>query len=72
MWDVHVAGTNNYELAGVYHHNSGKTMCAAVEFASAVTGIPVCDMFGRELGFKFPRNKPLNTWVIGYDQIHIG
>ena len=53
-------------------NRSGKTMCAAIEFASAVTGIPVCDVFGNVMPFKWPRNKPLNTWVIGYDQNHIG
>lgn len=53
-------------------NRSSKTTSCAVEFAHAVTGIPIYDCDGNELPDKYPRNRPLTGWVIGYDQKHIG
>jgi hypothetical protein len=50
---------------------SGKTTCAVAEFASAVTGIPLLDHNGNEIPFQYPRDEPLLTWVIGYNEKHI-
>ena len=36
--DCHVPVTNNYKAGGVYHHNSGKTYCGAMEGAMHLTG----------------------------------
>lgn len=75
--DKHVVGftvapTNTYVTGGLCSHNSGKSMCCAVEFASAATGLPVIGPDGKPLPFKFPRNRKLVLWVIGYDEKHIG
>lgn len=53
-------------------NRSGKSTSAAVEFASAVTGIPIHDQHGNPIPFRYPTNRPLLTWVIGYDQRHVG
>lgn len=49
----------------------GKTVCAATETGSAATGIPLTDSRGREIPHKFPTNRPLLIWVIGFDEGHI-
>jgi hypothetical protein len=54
---------------------SGKTCCAAMEFASIVTGIPMLDPDGNPLPMKHrisTPDDPLLFWVIGYDSRHIG
>ena len=38
VWDFHVPGYNNYFLAGMIHHNSGKTTVAAAETACLALG----------------------------------
>lgn len=52
-------------------NRSGKTMCAAAEFASAVTRIPILGPDDNPLPFKYPADEPMTTWVIGYDEPHI-
>ena len=52
-------------------NRSGKSSCASAEFASAATGIPIKDSNGVEIPFRYPRNKPLVMWVIGYDLDHL-
>jgi len=51
---------------------SGKTTSAAAEVASAALGIPLIGPDGKELPFRYPRNRPLLIWVIGYNEKHIG
>ncbi len=53
-------------------NRSSKTTSCAAEFAHAATGIQMCDCDGNEIADKYPRNKPLTLWVVGYDQKHIG
>ncbi|MEA3351198.1 MAG: hypothetical protein U9Q82_11290 [Chloroflexota bacterium] len=56
----------------------GKTILASAECASAATGIPLTGPDGKELPYRYPRNKPgkqrraLTIWIIGFDQDHIG
>lgn len=52
---------------------SGKTIAAAMEFASRVLGVPIIDPDGNELPLKYPVStpeNPLQFWVIGYDTSH--
>lgn len=50
---------------------SGKTTAAAVEVASAVTGVPLHDPEGNEIPFQYTRGEPLMVWIIGWDEKHI-
>lgn len=50
---------------------SGKTVAAAAEFASAVTGIPILRPDGTPIPRKYPE-RDLLCWVIGWDLTHIG
>ena len=52
-------------------NRSGKTVLATAEVASAATGIPLTGPDGKELPFRFPTDRPLTIWIIGYDQKHI-
>ncbi len=52
-------------------NRSGKTVLAAAEVASAATGIPLTGPDGKELPFRYPRDRPLTIWIIGYDQKHL-
>ena len=40
FYDVHVWPHNNYEAAGVWHHNSGKSSCACLKCARFLTTTP--------------------------------
>lgn len=51
---------------------SGKSTCAAVEFAAAVTGSQVMRPDGSFIPYRYPTGRPMNCWVIGYDENHIG
>ncbi len=53
-------------------NRSSKTTTCAVEFAHAMTGTPIHDCQGNEIPDKYPRNRALIGWVIGFDQKHIG
>lgn len=52
-------------------NRAGKSLCAAVIFASALTGVPITMPDGTKIEFS-KWKAPLTTWVIGYDQTHIG
>lgn len=71
VWDFTVEDTHNYICAGIVHHNSGKSTSAAVEFASAATKIPLRDSENNEIPFRYPTDRPLVMWVIGYDLDHL-
>ena len=53
-------------------NQSGKSVTAAMEFASAARGIPLRGHDGKPLPMKFPTDRPLILWVVGYDEDHIG
>lgn len=50
---------------------SGKTITSSAEVSSAATGIPLTGPDGKELPFKYPRDRPLTIWCIGYNTRHI-
>jgi hypothetical protein len=52
-------------------NRGGKSVAAFVEIASAATGIPIIGPNGQPLPFKYPTNRPLTIWVIGYGEAHI-
>ncbi len=52
-------------------NRSGKSMSAFAETASAATGMPIYTDNG-PLPFKYPTDRGLLIWVVGYDQRHIG
>lgn len=53
-------------------NRSGASLAAAAEVASAAIEFPVTDSIGTALPNKYPKNRPLNILVIGYDWNHIG
>lgn len=56
-------------------NRSGKTLSATAEIAHAITGMPILfekDGKTRQVREKYPRQRPLTIWVIGYDEKHIG
>jgi len=53
-------------------NRSGKTYCVAAEVASAATGIPITGPDDKPLPFKYPTDRPLLIWLIGYGETHIG
>jgi len=40
--------------------------------ASAATGTPLIDHEGNEIPFRYPTDRPLTIWIIGYGERHIG
>lgn len=75
VWDFEVAATGNYELCGVLHHNSGKTLATVMEFGSRVLGKPIYRPDGTPIKKRFRPPTPKNPrlyWVIGLDVQHIG
>lgn len=74
VWDFTVESTANYELAGIVHHNSGKTVCSATRFAAIARDMDVQTKDGSFIPARLPhqREKPLTMWVVGYDLAHIG
>jgi len=75
VWDFTVPTTGNYIMAGVVHHNSGKSVSVACEFARRVTGIPICDESGKPFPMIWPQANPEYPriyWVIGWDTNHLG
>lgn len=62
IWDIEVDDWANYECEGVVSHNSGKTLCAAVETSRAALG--ACPFA------KYPRRGTI--YIVGYDWSHHG
>lgn len=63
VWDFTVEDWSNYVCAGLINANSGKTCCAAVEVARAVTGNDPYNKYPKEGGRWF---------CVGKDLAHIG
>jgi len=75
VWDFEVAATGNYELCGVLHHNSGKTLATTMAFGSRVLGIPITRPDGTKIKSRFRASSlksPKLFWVIGLNIDHIG
>lgn len=53
-------------------NRSGKTICVAAEVASAITGMPIIGPDNEPLPLKYPTDRPLLVWLIGFGQPHIG
>lgn len=51
-------------------NRAGKTLSGFCELASEVTGIPITTWSGEQIPRKWP-DRPLNIWVIGYDETHL-
>jgi len=63
IWDITVPGPHNYLAAGVFNHNSGKTLSTMVESARAATG--------QDPYAKYPSTDGILV-VVGKDWKHIG
>lgn len=63
IWDITVPGVHNYLAAGVFNHNSGKSLSTFVEDARAATGQ---DPYG-----KYPEKDGI-VCVVGANWKHIG
>ena len=67
IYDLQVDVNANYVLADAIHHNSGKSVAAAIEFVRCLLGK---DPFGK---YPKPRERDgLIGFCVGYDQDHIG
>ena len=53
-------------------NRAGKSLCVAAEFASACTGIPIIGSNGKHLAYKYPTDRPLTCWIIGFGSNHCG
>jgi hypothetical protein len=53
-------------------NRSGKSSAAFVEVASAAMGIPVVGPDDQPMPMKFPTDRPLTIWIVGWDEAHIG
>lgn len=73
-YDFEVESNANYEIAGILHHNSSKSMCAAMLFASVARDKPITTWDGRTIETRRPwqKDKPLRMWIIGLQLNHIG
>lgn len=75
VWDFEVPETGNYCLAGIVHHNSGKSVCISTEFAARVTGQDIIAADGSIIKNPWPKptlQTPRLYWIIGYETRHIG
>lgn len=50
---------------------SGKTICASAEIAAAALRRPIQLWDGTKLPLRYPTNRPLLIWVIGWDERHL-
>ena len=60
----HASATHCRILRG--GNRAGKTLAAAIEFASAATGIPLLDHNDQPIPFKYNWSGPLTLWMIGW------
>lgn len=72
VWDFEVPGYGNYELAGVLHHNSGKSILGAAIVAGAARGKCLIGPDDKPLPPFRPLGIPQLIWVIGKGESHIG
>ena len=78
VWDFEVPGYGNYVAGGLVNHNSGKSVCSAILFASAALNHPVIDSKGEKIPLYESHKqahiieRPLTMWVIGLGEKHIG
>jgi LAGLIDADG-like domain len=63
-----------YISNGIVSHNSGKTTCASVLFASIATDTPLTLSDGTEVSTRLPwqKERKLRMWVVGDGENHIG
>lgn len=61
-------------MAGIIHHNSGKTLCSSLRFAAIARDVPITFQDGTQVDLRLPHQKgrPLLMWCVGYDLRHIG
>lgn len=72
VWDFEVRPHHNYELAGIVHHNSGKSLVGYAIVASTFTGLPLLDHEGNPLPRFIDHRPPHVIWTIGLGNDHIG
>lgn len=74
--EIHSIATNTetYISNGIVSHNSGKSTCAAVQFASIATDTPITLADGTEIDQRMPwqKGRCLTMYVVGYQERHIG
>lgn len=61
-------------MAGIIHHNSGKTVCSSIRFAAVARDVPITFSDGRQVDLRRPwqKDRPLLMWCVGYSGAHIG
>ncbi|SFH96868.1 Hint domain-containing protein [Planctomicrobium piriforme] len=72
VYDIEVPGYDNYYSA-VVNANSGKSVAAAMEFASRVLGVSITTADGHPIPLKYPvstTGNPRQFWIIGWDSSH--
>lgn len=74
VWQLPVHECRSQEVIVYGGKQAGKSVCASIEFASRVLGIPIIGPDG-PIPLKFPvstQNDPRTYWIIGLDVTHIG
>lgn len=72
VYDITVPGNHNYISASICNANSGKSTCAFIEAAHALTGGDIHAADGSIIPDKYNRQKKLVVWMFGYGEDHIG